>query len=171
MFDHFCTPLPQWTMAVCLSRLVICTRLASIQVTRRDASTPIFDGSLLQALKNRIVGFRVVNSVEINRWINDCHFSCHHNTTFNCRCSTMAKLAWHWRFTPRLAIRWSASVRPSQLVGDMRRALILDDDKPVSPQILQDFVRRAREMDFKDLEADPCRVFCFRLSPHAGLWT
>lgn len=80
----------------------------------------------------------------------------------------MAKLVWHWRFTPRLAIRcWSASVRPSQLVGDMRRALInLDADKPVPPQILQDFVRRAREMDFKDLEADPCRVSCLCLFPH-----
>lgn len=81
-------------------------------------------------------------------------------------------LVWHWpSLTPRLAIRWSASVRPSQLVGDMRRALInLDADKPVPPQILQDFVRRAREMDYKDLEADPCRAsFC--LFPHAGLST
>lgn len=66
MFDHFCTALPteseqtvsvilQGTMAVCLSRLVLRARLASIEVM------PIFAGTLLQALKKPIVGgFRVI---------------------------------------------------------------------------------------------------------------
>eukprot|EP00435_Cladocopium_sp_Y103_P058927 s952_g20.t2 len=55
-------------------------------------------------------------------------------------------------------VRFSSTARPLQLVRDMRHSLYAEreaafPDKAVAPDVLQDFVRRAKEIDFKDPEA------------------
>ena len=60
-------------------------------------------------------------------------------------------------------VRFSSTARPWQLVRDMRRAFYVTEleaafpDKAVAPHVLQDFVRRAKEIDvYKDPEAFQC---------------
>lgn len=69
-------------------------------------------------------------------------------------------IAKHWPLGTRAAhVRFSSTtVRPWQLVRDMRRSLYVEreaafPDKAVAPHVLQDFVRRAKDIDFKDPEA------------------
>lgn len=70
-------------------------------------------------------------------------------------------IAKHWPLCTRAAhVRFSSTstVRPWQLVRDMRRSLYVEreaafPDKAVAPHVLQDFVRRAKDIDFKDPEA------------------
>ena len=65
-----------------------------------------------------------------------------------------------WPF-PRLLthVRFSTIARPWQLVRDMRNSLYVTEresafpDKAVAPHVLRDFVRRAKEIDFKSPEA------------------
>ena len=69
-------------------------------------------------------------------------------------------IAKHWPLGTRAAhVRFSSTTaRPWQLVRDMRRSLYVEreaafPDKAVAPHVLQDFVRRAKDIDFKDPEA------------------
>ena len=70
-------------------------------------------------------------------------------------------IAKHWPLCTRAVhVRFSSTstARPWQLVRDMRRALYVEreaaiPDKAVAPQVLQDFVRRAKDIECKDPEA------------------